>query len=66
MSDAITVDAEYWPQYTLDEPKNFVFEQNVTSHPEDDLWRAEAINYINRYTVARQGRNCSGIVACGS
>ncbi|KAK3673248.1 hypothetical protein LTR78_006793 [Recurvomyces mirabilis] len=61
------VDAETWPAYTLDGdgPQNFVFEQNVTSHPEPDLFRAEGIQYISNLIVARAGRNCSGLVACG-
>jgi triacylglycerol lipase len=57
---------EPWPQYTLDAPQNYVFEQNMTSHAEDDVWRAAAIYYVNRLAVARRGSNCTGIAACGS
>ncbi|EME83367.1 uncharacterized protein MYCFIDRAFT_59107 [Pseudocercospora fijiensis CIRAD86] len=60
---------EYWPKYAgdgVDEVgKNFVFEQNVTSHAEDDLYRAEGIEYIGRLIEARNGKNCSGLVDCG-
>ncbi|KAK5114135.1 hypothetical protein LTR62_002705 [Meristemomyces frigidus] len=60
------VAAETWPQYTLANPQNFVFEQNVTSHPEADLYRAEGIAYIGQLIQARDGRNCTGLVACGA
>lgn len=32
-----------WPKYTLDSPKNMVFDGNTTSFIEDDNWRAEAL-----------------------
>lgn len=52
--------------YTLDDPQNFVFEQNITSHAESDLFRAEGMKYINDLIVARAGTSCAGLVACGS
>lgn len=61
-----TVKAEHWPVYTLEEQRNFVFEQNVTSHVEPDFYRAEGIQYMNRLALARQGSNCTGFVACGA
>ncbi|KAJ9137868.1 Carboxylic ester hydrolase [Pleurostoma richardsiae] len=38
----------YWPQYTLDNPQNIVFDTNVTSlaYLEPDIYRAEGIAYI--------------------
>lgn len=65
-SDYDSVAAETWPAYTLKNPQNFVFEQNVTSHSEPDYYRAEGINYISELIMARAGRNCSGLVACGA
>lgn len=59
------VDAENWPVYTLDDPQNFVFEQNISSHAEPDLYRAEGIKYINNLIVARAGTDCKGLEACG-
>lgn len=61
---------EYWPKYEVGERgegigKNFVFEQNVTSHAEEDLYRAEGIEYIGHLIEARGGRNCSGLLDCG-
>ncbi|GAM36641.1 hypothetical protein TCE0_018f05883 [Talaromyces pinophilus] len=35
-----------WPKYTLDSPKNMVFDGNITSFVEDDNWRIEALNLI--------------------
>jgi triacylglycerol lipase len=58
--------AEQWPRYTLRAPQNYVFEQNTSSHAEDDLYRAAAIHYVNRLAIARQGRDCAGIIDCGS
>lgn len=55
-----------WPAYSIDNPQNFVFEQNVTSHAEADEYRAEGINYISELIVARHGTNCTGLVACGA
>lgn len=59
------MDAEDWPVYTLDDPQNFVFEQNISSHAEPDLYRAEGIKYINNLIVARAGTDCEGLEACG-
>lgn len=60
------VQAEYWPQYTLQEPYIFFFSANETSHPIPDTYRGEAINYLMDIILARQGRNCTGLVACGA
>jgi hypothetical protein len=35
-----------WPKYTLDSPKNMVFDGNITSFVEDDNWRIAALNLI--------------------
>lgn len=63
--NARAVEAETWPAYSLDQPQNFVFEQNITSHPEPDYYRAAGINYIGELIQARNGGNCSGLVVCG-
>ncbi|KAM0705990.1 hypothetical protein Q7P35_007350 [Cladosporium inversicolor] len=60
------VESSHWPIYTLDDPQNFVFEQNVTSHAESDLFRAEGMKYINDMIVARAGTSCASLLACGS
>ena len=36
-----------WPRYAVGNPMNFVFDANVTSHPEPDTWRAEGIRLVN-------------------
>ncbi|KAL4741627.1 Alpha/Beta hydrolase protein [Aspergillus similis] len=36
-----------WPRYDVLEPRDFVFDANVTSHPEDDTYRADGIALIN-------------------
>lgn len=36
-----------WPVYTTADPMDFVFDANVTSHPEPDTFRAEGIKLIN-------------------
>ena len=38
-----------WPQYTLDNPQNIVFDVNVTdlAYVEPDIYRAEGIAYIS-------------------
>lgn len=38
-----------WPEYTLDDPKNIVFDGNVTdlAYVEPDIYRIEAIAFIN-------------------
>ncbi|KAI5367385.1 Putative carboxylesterase, type B, carboxylesterase type B, active, alpha/Beta hydrolase [Septoria linicola] len=60
------VDANHWPEYTLEDQRNFVFEQNVTSHMEPDYYRAEGIRYINDLALARKGTNCTGLAACSA
>jgi carboxylesterase type B len=35
-----------WPRYSVDAPKNMVFDANVTSHAEPDTWRKEGIKLI--------------------
>lgn len=65
MTDSFVVDAETWPAYDLGNPQNMVFEQNITSHPEADYYRAEGMDYIGRLIAARSGGDCPGLVACG-
>lgn len=36
-----------WPKYTIGNPQNFVFEANVTNHPERDIFRKEGMDLIN-------------------
>lgn len=62
----LSVESENWPVYTLDDPQNFVFEQNITSHAEPDTFRAEGVKYINDMIVARAGTACESLIACGS
>ncbi|KAF2100500.1 alpha/beta-hydrolase [Rhizodiscina lignyota] len=40
-----------WPRYSVQAPQNFVFDANVTSHPEPDTWRAAGIKLINENNV---------------
>lgn len=61
----LTVESQHWPVYTLDAPQNFVFEQNVSSHPEPDTFRAEGIKYLSNLILARAGKQCESLVACG-
>lgn len=37
-----------WPKYTLEDPRNIVFDVNVTdlAYTEPDTYRAEGINFI--------------------
>ncbi|KAF2169199.1 hypothetical protein M409DRAFT_64945 [Zasmidium cellare ATCC 36951] len=58
------LEATHWPVYTLENPRQFVFEQNVTSHAESDWYRAEGIQYISDLILSRRGTECSGIEAC--
>lgn len=44
----VPVSSVYWPKYSLDTPKNFVFDANITSFVEDDFFRAEAIGFLNQ------------------
>ncbi|KAH7491184.1 Lipase 1 [Phytophthora ramorum] len=43
-----------WPEYTLDNPQNIVFDVNVTdlAYIEPDIYRAEAIAFINNALTA--------------
>lgn len=66
MLTEVAVEAEKWPVYTLDDPQDFVFEQNVSSHAEPDLYRAEGMKYISDLIMARNATDCSGLVACGA
>lgn len=36
-----------WVSYATENPVDFVFDANVTSHMEPDTWRKEGIDYIN-------------------
>lgn len=36
-----------WPKYSLDNPQDYVFDANVSSHPEPDTYRKEGIALIN-------------------
>ncbi|KAH8900748.1 alpha/beta-hydrolase [Thozetella sp. PMI_491] len=42
---------EPWPRYDLNDPKDFLFDANVTSHAESDSWRAKGIKLINDNAV---------------
>lgn len=45
-----------WPRYKVDDPKNFVFEVNITSRVEQDTWRKEGIDLINSNAIEVYGR----------
>ncbi|KAF1983101.1 carboxylesterase family protein-like protein [Aulographum hederae CBS 113979] len=45
-------DVPPWPKYELDDPKNIVFDANVTSFVEADTWRKEGIKLINDNSAA--------------
>ncbi|KAH7412997.1 triacylglycerol lipase [Cadophora sp. MPI-SDFR-AT-0126] len=47
-----------WPKYTLDDPKNIVFDANVTNvaYEEPDTYRAEGIAYIMDRLATDYGR----------
>jgi carboxylesterase type B len=47
---------EEWPSYNCDDPRNFVFDANVTSHAEPDTWRGEGIDLINTHALDVYGR----------
>jgi carboxylesterase type B len=49
-------DVREWPKYSVKNPKDFVFEANVTSHVELDMWRREGIDFINQNALAVYGR----------
>jgi carboxylesterase type B len=38
---------EYWPQYDVADPKDYVFDANVSSHAEADTYRKEGMDLIN-------------------
>ncbi|KAL4979354.1 Alpha/Beta hydrolase protein [Aspergillus desertorum] len=40
-----------WPRYDVLEPRDFVFDANLTSYPEDDTYRAEGIALINDHAA---------------
>jgi carboxylesterase type B len=40
-----------WPNYTLGNPQDFVFEANVTSRAEKDTYRREGMDLINKNAV---------------
>ncbi|KAF4315054.1 hypothetical protein BBO99_00005859 [Phytophthora kernoviae] len=48
------VTAVEWPEYTLDDPQNIVFDVNVTdlAFIEPDIYRAEAIAFLNALAAA--------------
>ena len=39
----------YWPEYTLNDPQNFLFDANITefARADPDIYRAEAIAYMS-------------------
>ncbi|KAF2019233.1 alpha/beta-hydrolase, partial [Aaosphaeria arxii CBS 175.79] len=41
-------EVELWPKYDVDTPLDFVFDANVTSYAENDTFRMEGIELINR------------------
>lgn len=45
-----------WPKYEVEDPRDFVFEVNVTSRVESDTWRKEGIDFINQNALAVFGR----------
>jgi hypothetical protein len=50
------VAAATWPVYSKDNPQNFVFDANVTSYVEPDIFRAEGINYMIENMASVFGR----------
>jgi carboxylesterase type B len=58
--------AAQWPRYSVDAPMAYFYSANVTSVPKPDNYRPAGINYIMDLILARQGRNCSGLTACGA
>jgi carboxylesterase type B len=47
---------EAWPKYKVDNPLDFVFDANVTSFAEKDIWRKEGIDLINGAALDVYGR----------
>lgn len=38
--------SEKWPRYDVENPLDYVFDANVSSHAEPDTWRKEAIQFL--------------------
>ncbi|KAL1649029.1 hypothetical protein SLS61_006552 [Didymella pomorum] len=47
---------EMWPVYDVEDPRDYVFDANVTSHAEADTWRKEGIDLINANNLEVYGR----------
>jgi carboxylesterase type B len=47
---------EKWPVYKSKDPRDYVFDANVTSHAEPDTWRNEGISLINAHALDVYGR----------
>jgi carboxylesterase type B len=47
---------EKWPRYDCKDPRDYVFEANVTSHSEPDTWRSKGIDLINKHALDIYGR----------
>jgi carboxylesterase type B len=47
---------EAWPKYRVDDPLDFVFDANVTSFAERDVWRKEGIDLVNGAALNVYGR----------
>ncbi|KAH6668380.1 triacylglycerol lipase [Halenospora varia] len=47
-----------WPKYTLEDPRNIVFDANVTelAYIEPDTYRAEGISYLSDHLATAYGR----------
>jgi carboxylesterase type B len=45
-----------WPRYKVEDPVDFVFDANMTSHAEQDTWRKEGIDFINAHAFDIYGR----------
>jgi hypothetical protein len=47
-NDWVIVSCVNWPEYTLENPRNMVFDVNVTNlaYVEPDTYRAEGIQYL--------------------
>ncbi|KAF1363405.1 alpha/beta-hydrolase [Lizonia empirigonia] len=46
----------HWPEYGVEDPRDFVFEVNRTSGVEADTWRKEGIDFINQNALAVYAR----------
>ncbi|KAH8591288.1 Alpha/Beta hydrolase protein [Bisporella sp. PMI_857] len=51
------VSAIYWPEYTLDKPRNIIFDTNVTAlaYVQPDTYRAEGIEYVSTHILTTLG-----------